>query len=169
MDHGPLATDHWRACIHTPHALHAYITYVIRCMHTYIQVGCSATVRTYIHTCMHTYIHTYMNTLHTYMHAYIHTGGLLSHRACMHTYIPTYVHTYIHTGGLLSHRSASVLAAFAAETANGGACSAIYGAVGLQAYLGEGVSVLRPLDVRASLGGALPLLPLIEQVRRPLD
>ena len=60
----------------------------------------------------------------------------------------------------------SVLAAFAAETAYAGSCAAVCGAASWRATLSEGVSVLRPLDVRASLGGPLPLLPLVELVSR---
>ena len=59
---------------------------------------------------------------------------------------------------------ASIQAAFDAATAHAGACAAVSGAAGMQATLGDGVSVLRPLDVRASLGGPLPLLPLIPLV-----
>ena len=66
--------------------------------------------------------------------------------------------------GLPPSRGVSVLAAFAAETAHGGVCDAVCGAAGLRAALADGVAILRPLDVRASLGGPLPLLPLIERV-----
>ena len=67
---------------------------------------------------------------------------------------------------LIMTRSISILAAFDAATAGNGVCTAVHGAHGLRAQLGGGVSVLRPLDVRASLGGPLPLLPLVEVLGR---
>ena len=67
-------------------------------------------------------------------------------------------------GGLMGSRGVTVLAAFAAATAHGGSCAAVCGSAGLHAEIAEGVCILRPLDVRASLGGPLPLLPLVELV-----
>ena len=66
-------------------------------------------------------------------------------------------------------RGVSVLAAFAAATAHGGTCAAIVGAASLCAEVADGVSVLRPIDVRASLGGPLSLLPLVELVDRSIN
>ena len=68
------------------------------------------------------------------------------------------------SGLMIGGRSVAVLAAYTAATAHDGECAAIGGSVGLRAKVAHGVSVLRPLDVRASLGGPLPLLPLIELV-----
>jgi hypothetical protein len=66
-------------------------------------------------------------------------------------------------GGLISGRSATVVAVFAAQTAHDKECTSVCGAVDRSANMVDGVAVLRPLDVRASLGGPLSLLPLIEQ------
>ena len=50
--------------------IHAYMTYIHACSHTYIH--------TYIHTCMLTYIHTYMHAyIYTFMHAHIHAYCLI--------------------------------------------------------------------------------------------
>lgn len=62
-----------------------------------------------------------------------------------------------------SGRPQAVLAAYAAATAHGGHCEPVQGDTGLRALVG-GAAVLSPSDVRTSLGGPLPLLPLIDQL-----
>lgn len=76
-------------------------------------------------------------------------------------------------GGLLpSSRACTVTAAFDAAAVDGSRCDAVHlrpPAAGLPVggnalRVGAGVGVLRPLDVRVSLGGPLPLLPLLDSV-----
>ena len=79
------------------------------------------------------------------------------------------------SGLLPSSRASNVVAAFDAATVDSSRCDAVHlrpPASGLPAggatlRVGSGVGVLRPLDVRVSLGGPLPLLPLLDSLARP--
>ncbi|KAL3914414.1 MAG: hypothetical protein SGPRY_007633, partial [Prymnesium sp.] len=66
-------------------------------------------------------------------------------------------------GYLTGRSSASVLAAYDASICTGGRCDPICGSRHGSASLLDGTRVIHPLDMRAALGGALPLLPLIDE------